>query len=275
VPAEQEWGGNLHQPPTLAPSLLAADCTLSSPHHTHTHTPPTVPLLPCSLPWPIPVEDMNRLCDQRARIQFDPKLEGEKDREIEIVTTEITRSIHTGAKRLSRLGKHAESAADASELKVIRNIITVSARRLNELSLDFRKRQKQYLGARKRQMDGGGFGSILGGGGGGGSGSGERDEGFTDAQMSELASAETEVDDRMQEIQRLAKSVEDLAVLFKELNTLVVEQGTVLDRIDYNMETAVQHVRKGLGEIEKADDYSKKAAPTKCILILMVLIVIM
>ena len=216
---------------------------------------------------------MTRLCDQRAKIAFDPKMEAEKDREIEIETNELTRTFNAAAKRLSRLGKHAESAADANENKVVKNIMHASARRLNELSLDFRKRQKQYLGARKRLLDGSGFGSILGAAEGGGGA--ERDEGFTDAQMNELATAETEVDERMQEIQRIAKSVEDLAVLFKELNTLVVDQGTILDRIDYNMETAVQHVKKGLVEIETADDYSKKARPTKCMLVLMVLIVIM
>ena len=216
---------------------------------------------------------MTRLCDQRARINFDPKAEAEKDREIEIETNELTRTFNAAAKRLARLGRHAENAADANENKVVKNIMHASARRLNELSLDFRKRQKQYLGARKRLLDGSGFGSILGAAEGGGGA--ERDEGFTDAQMNELATAETEVDERMQEIQRIAKSVEDLAVLFKELNTLVVDQGTILDRIDYNMETAVQHVKKGLVEIETADDYSKKARPTKCMLILMVLIVIM
>ena len=91
----------------------------------------------------------------------------------------------------------------------------------------------------------------------------------------ELATAEEDVDERMREIQRVAKSVEDLAVLFKELATLVVEQGTILDRIDVNMETAVVHVKKGLESIQEADKYQKKAGPIKCMLILMVLIVIM
>ncbi len=34
----------------------------------------------------------------------------------------------------------------------------------------------------------------------------------------------------------LAKSIEELSVIFKELAVLVIDQGTVLDRIDYNME---------------------------------------
>lgn len=37
----------------------------------------------------------------------------------------------------------------------------------------------------------------------------------------------------------------DLAVLFKELSTLVVEQGTIVDRIDYNIETALVSTKQG------------------------------
>lgn len=47
------------------------------------------------------------------------------------------------------------------------------------------------------------------------------------------------------EIEELAESVRDLAVLFKELSTLVIEQGTIIDRIDYNVETALVSTQKG------------------------------
>lgn len=46
---------------------------------------------------------------------------------------------------------------------------------------------------------------------------------------------DTSVFTRSGEVQNLAKSITELAVLFKDLSALVVEQGTVLDRIDYNI----------------------------------------
>ena len=42
------------------------------------------------------------------------------------------------------------------------------------------------------------------------------------------------------EVQNLAKSISDLAVLFKDLSMLVVEQGSVLDRIDFNIAEAAK-----------------------------------
>ncbi len=52
------------------------------------------------------------------------------------------------------------------------------------------------------------------------------------------------------EIQNLAKTISDLAVLFKDLSVLVVEQGTILDRIDYNILDAKQNITKANVHIE-------------------------
>jgi len=54
------------------------------------------------------------------------------------------------------------------------------------------------------------------------------------------------------EIDSLAQSMSSLAVLFKELSTLVVEQGTIVDRIDYNLETALVSTKQGRGFLVKA-----------------------
>jgi syntaxin 16 len=46
------------------------------------------------------------------------------------------------------------------------------------------------------------------------------------------------VDDRDQDINSLVQSINQLGQIFKQMGQLVVEQGTVLDRIDVNLETA-------------------------------------
>lgn len=40
---------------------------------------------------------------------------------------------------------------------------------------------------------------------------------------------------RSKEINELTNSINSLAVLFKDFSVLVIEQGTILDRIDYNI----------------------------------------
>ena len=59
-----------------------------------------------------------------------------------------------------------------------------------------------------------------------------------DEQILESETANVKGVASRQEIQSLSKSIQDLAVLFKDLNELVVEQGTILDRIDFNIESA-------------------------------------
>ena len=83
------------------------------------------------------------------------------------------------------------------------------------------------------------------------------------------------VDERDAEITRIAKSIEELAAIFKELAVLVIDQGTILDRIDYNMEAAVTHAKAGVSQLEQAETHQKNAMPFRCIVVLVILIAIM
>jgi len=83
------------------------------------------------------------------------------------------------------------------------------------------------------------------------------------------------VNQRDEEITRIAKSVEELAQIFKELAVLVIDQGTILDRIDFNMETAVEHAKEGIVQLQKAEEHQKNALPLRCIALLVLLIAIM
>jgi syntaxin 16 len=55
------------------------------------------------------------------------------------------------------------------------------------------------------------------------------------------------------EINNIVKSINELTAMFKDLQTLVVEQGTILDRIDYNIETAERGIIDANKELTKAD----------------------
>ena len=52
---------------------------------------------------------------------------------------------------------------------------------------------------------------------------------------------------------------------------LVIDQGTILDRIDYNIEQAAGRITEAHKEIDKANQYQKKSRTMLCIYILLLL----
>jgi len=57
---------------------------------------------------------------------------------------------------------------------------------------------------------------------------------------------------REREIEDIAKGILELSEIFKELQTMVIDQGTMLDRIDYNVEMTRDRVKEAhvdLGQV--------------------------
>ena len=66
------------------------------------------------------------------------------------------------------------------------------------------------------------------------------------------------IESREREVSKIVKSIMDLHDIFKDLAGMVQEQGTVLDRIDYNVEATQSRVADGLKQLAKAEAYQKK-----------------
>ena len=69
-------------------------------------------------------------------------------------------------------------------------------------------------------------------------------------------------------------TINDLAVLFKELSVLVVEQGTILDRIDYNIECAHKDTKQAVVHIENTLEIEKSPRARGILICLVISIVV-
>lgn len=84
--------------------------------------------------------------------------------------------------------------------------------------------------------------------------------------MEEDNSAQSRI--RSQQVDHIVKSIVDLNHLFKDLSHMIVHQGTILDRIDYNVERTEIEVKQGYQQLVKAERYHGRNRKMACILCL-------
>ena len=58
---------------------------------------------------------------------------------------------------------------------------------------------------------------------------------------------------RDEEINKLVASINGLTAIYKEMANLVLEQGTLVDRIDYNIDKALERTEKGVEHLRRAE----------------------
>lgn len=134
--------------------------------------------------------------------------------------------------------------------------------------MEFRQSQRKYLAEVQAQKSGGLVPDSKFGIDFDSSGSGGNSVFFTSQQLAVVDDLTMAVQSRDQEIIKIAQSIEELGNIFKELAVLVIDQGTILDRIDYNMEAVVEHTKVGIQQLEKAEKRQKNARPLRCIICL-------
>lgn len=90
--------------------------------------------------------------------------------------------------------------------------------------------------------------------------------------MQELINNQQDIIRRDKELREILHSITELQEIFGELSQLVIEQGTLLDRIDYNIDTTHELLVASNKNLESAESWQKCTCPTLCIMLLLFLI---
>lgn len=219
----------------------------------------------------------------------DESVKAKEEREIEGLTADITRGFTTCQSRIRRIdaivSQQGTNRSEADE-KMARNLKMSLAARVGEVSTTFRKKQSAYL---KKLRSLGGMSTPIDR-----SNTPLEQNPYTDpammdsetdrssAQSTLLQTAQVRrrtgvidaaIEQREREIEKIAQGVIDLSNIFQELNSMVIDQGSLLDRIDYNVERTAEHVKEADKELKVATGYQKKTTKRKIILLLILIVV--
>ncbi|XP_046681343.1 syntaxin-16 [Homalodisca vitripennis] len=219
-----------------------------------------------------------------------PTLDDSSDEEqqIEILTQEISRMFAATHRLVQQIHQQSGDATSKMEQRLSYNVTASLVASLQDLSTTFRKLQSSYLkkiNMREEtsrlffdtemtvtpqhsldwEMDNEidnldrAFSQSTTGGA----------LAQTQAQLLLLEEENTRIaEHRESEVRHIVKSIIDLNDIFKDLAHMVADQGTVLDRIDYNIEQTQVRVHEGYQQLQKADRYHRKNRKMMCILIL-------
>jgi syntaxin 16 len=86
-------------------------------------------------------------------------------------------------------------------------------------------------------------------------------------QIQQIVQNESMIMEREREVIKISKSILELNTLFKDLASLVVDQGTIMDRIDYNVEQSVMKIKTAHRHVQTAY-HAQKTRKMQCIIIL-------
>ncbi|KAG6811904.1 hypothetical protein H0H92_005362 [Tricholoma furcatifolium] len=211
----------------------------------------------------------------------------QEEREIEALTTDITRDFRQCQNLIQKIGlqQHSfppsQSSSQAQTDSVAaKNVQRGLAVKVQDLSATFRKKQRVYMeklqGHAIKNQD------LLIASGAihlkGSEGASAADDDVAAASQAQTLIADAYEQDainaRTHSLNELANSIASLAELFKDLSSLIIDQGTLLDSIEYNIEQTAVRVSEAVVVLEEAKGYQGRAGRRSCILLLFLLVML-
>ncbi|KAF2423117.1 t-SNARE [Tothia fuscella] len=220
----------------------------------------------------------------------DEDVKKREEKEIENMTQSITRQFQNCQKAIKRIDVMVRDSKQTGgitkgEETMATNLKISLASRVGEVSALFRKKQSAYL---KKMRTIGGLStpmdrsstpivqnpymdpSMI---------ESETDRSFSQSTLQQTQQHrllhnpnETLIAQREQEIEDIAQGIIELANIFQELQTMVIDQGSMLDRIDFNVERMAVDVKAADKELKVATGYQRKSIKRKVILLLLILV---
>lgn len=228
---------------------------------------------------------LENLRKQHLKVEFSStRDEAKEEAEIDLCQDVIDRYFKNTERLIHELEKvYLNSLPEGGtdyELSILRNIKMCLINEINQISKNYRESQRRYMIDVKKQRavfqkwSGGERQHML-----------EQElendalmdqylqKGMTQEQVETIMLNQQLAEDRVREFERIFTSIKSLHEMFQDMNTLVIEQGAVLDRIDYNMNITHTRVQKARVELEKAADYQKAGGFKLCVLFMVIMII--
>ncbi|XP_060728953.1 syntaxin-3 [Tachysurus vachellii] len=204
--------------------------------------------------------------------------------DLEAITNEIKKLANNVRNKLKRIEQSLESNAEervSADLRIKKSQHAVLARkfvevmtRYNEAQVEFREKSKGRI---QRQLEITGktttdeeLEEMLDGGN-----AAVFTAGIMDSAISKQALSEIEA--RHKDIMRLESSIKELHDMFVDIAMLVENQGSIIDRIESNMDQSVGFVERAVADTKKAAKFQQEARRkqmmiTLCCIILAVIV---
>lgn len=219
----------------------------------------------------------------------DESVKKKEERVIEQMTQGITKGFQDCGRSIKRIESMVKDAGKSTNISsaeetMAKNLQISLASRVGDISGLFRRKQAAYL-RKMRALDGFDISldppttssynpyidpSLM-----------ESESDRTSAQSTLLQTKQKQrgalqdsvIQQREREIEQIAQGIIDLANIFQDLQAMVIDQGTMLDRIEYNIERTRVEVKAADKELKIATGYQRKSIKRKIMLLLVLLVV--